>query len=303
MRQLALLLVTGCWTASVPAAPREVAPKSCEIRDRNITLAAPLQLSVQDTSFATINDEVWNVALRFERSWRARIETAQYVLEGELDPQQTFVRPREPLLHDDWLAIERASLREPTGDSVQVIASLDDGWLPAGVGVQLRCNQLTLATAPDYEAPHDALGIELDTEHPIAVRRTPGGKIVATLSPQTDPDWPREASGVELERKGNWVQVRIDGKNPIVGWVDAAAVTGERGAYGGLLGEGMLASPRVTCAERVPIFVRAGTTVVEVGHYKPQTAILVDPETGPELPVLDGAFVRRTDIAECRTRR
>jgi hypothetical protein len=304
VRHVLLLALTGCWTSSAPATPREAAkPTGCEIRDKNVDLAGPLQLSIGETMFASFTGEVWSASVRFDRGWRGRVETDKLVLDGEVDPDQTFVRPRDALLHDDWLVVRRASLRGLRGDGVELIAMLPDGWMPAGVGVQLRCEQLTLATAPEYEPPDDSQAIELDTEHPISVRRSPGGPIVATLTPQTNPDWPREASGLELERKGSWVHVRIDANNPIVGWVDAAVVTGERGVYGGLLGEGALDSPLVSCAERVPIFVRDGEKVVEVGHYKPHVAILVDRDGGNELSVLDGAFVRRADISDCRTRR
>ena len=306
MRLLAIVMLGGCWpsTALRDGAP----PARCEIHDREITPIAALPLLIRGKHVANIEEPIERLDVVVDHGVaRMHVESSTAVLDGELDLLHTSVRPRDVRLHDGWLELRDARVREVRDAVVRAEAVLPAGWQPASVPVALRCETVTFGAAPEYQAPDTAELIELVPGRAIPVARTRARHdVVATVRGKVPEDDVHERAGYALENRDGWVRVRLDAPDPVVGWIEQGVVK-ELG-YGGLVGNETCCTmmEQVHCMHDVPVFVTVGNEPLQIGHMKPKVGFWTGDDLGEgQINVLDRdgplrPFVRRADITDCR---
>lgn len=289
----ALVLLAACWTGPVERAPEVPIARSgrCEIHDAAVSIAGFAKLSVGGKAFARQPGPFtrFDVVFRDDTA-RVRTEDDMFVLDGELDLEDTSVRPREVELHDGWVEIRAATARRATADTLRIEVELPAGLDPHAVPFTLPCRGLTFATPP--EAPElddlDVVALPLGT----ALRPKPDGPVVARVIGTSDPDdpdtTPNDLEAKVLERRGGMTQIRLAGTNPVVAWASSRALhaQGLVGLGGFGYGRTGIGRSTVSCRQDTAIYVRVADRVVRVGHVKRDIGFyLIGSDDGPEVEV------------------
>lgn len=323
MRGAWLLACTGCWTASPPPAtspPPTIG--TCTIRDTNVESIQWVNLSVRGHQFAYFDGPYARLDVEIVGTRaRARVETAQVELDGELRLDDFPLRPARRTLHDGWVEIEVATGRAAAGDTLRIDVALPTGVQPASKQFVVPCRELTFARAPTDEDEDEsdetepAESVEFLPATTTSLHRAPGepavARVVAPEEAEHDPHEPpidEPVTARVLERRGRIVRVRIEGPNAVVGWVAASAVRepkfGSLYGIGGFGRSGVGKPNALQCPRALPIYVRpgVGAEVTRVGTLKPNASVLITSDRdGAEVTIDLGhhdvaPFVRRSDI-------
>lgn len=283
-----LLACSACWTASLPPPEIPVAkPGRCVVHDANVEISGAAKLSVHGHGFA----KQTGAFVRFEVAFagtigKAHLENDTFVLDGELDPSDLSIRPREVALHDGWIQIRTATSKSALGTSLKIEVPLPEGLDPKTVLVPLPCTELTYAVPPD---PPETTGTPTLVDLPIGtqLRARPDGQPVARVVGYVPQDVPghtqlRPLEATVLDTRGAMTQVRIEGDNPVVVWAASSALqppTGdERGGFG--FGRSGYGRHQYTCTRDIPIYVRIDGRAVRVGRIKQDAGFYLEGDAG-----------------------
>lgn len=302
------MIATGCWTGT-PAAPRST---SCEIHELLVTTAGTAQLGLHGRSFARIDDPLvrLDVVVRGAVA-HARIESELVDLEGELALDELPLRPNRIALHDGWLEVRHAIGRAAYDSALRLEVPLPGGLQPAWTSLDVPCDQLTFARAAPVTFEPDRV---LPAGTSTMLYRVPNAQPIGTwtATPRaSDPAFAEESLEAQvLERRGDFVRIRIEGRNAVLAWVRASALV-ERPdeTYGSLFGTeiGDTVS-RMQCPDGAPLYVRIDGRVERVGRLKPNASVITGASRPDEIEVELGKtelrpFVRRREAAACVHRR
>lgn len=312
MRLVWLLVCSACWTGSTTVSDVRVSdkPRTCEVRDSDVTIAGFAKLSVAGRAFAQQVGPFarFDVAFR-DAVGRVKLETDVFVLEGDLDLAELTMRPRDMDLRDGWIEIRSAAAKAATEDALRIEVELPGGLEPKTVPFTLPCSGLTFGAPPD---PIETTDLDV-VEVPIhtQLRPRPDGPAVARVIGHVDPEDPTKTiqalEAYVLERRGSMTKVRIEGANPVVAWVSSLALQTPTGSALGGFGFGRTGIGRspVSCRREVSIYVRVDGRVIRVGRVKKEAPFYLDANAGDELAVDLGlpkadarAFLKRTEFDE-----
>jgi hypothetical protein len=308
-----LLLVTcaaGCWTSAAPAPASRAT--TCSIREIVVDTPSTAKLSVRNHPFAVVSGPFVKLEIVVSGSEaRARVETEQLELDGDLALDELPLRPKQVALRDGWLEVTRAIGRAAYDGSLRLEVDLPTGLLPRWTSIDVPCDQLTAARPPEPPTLAGAREIELPAGTSTRLFRAPGASPIGSwTSPKRSPDddVPHERLTARvIERRGGYLRVRIQDRNAVIAWLAASTVRDLEDAdvYGGLLGtESGETGNEVRCPTAVPIYVRADDRVVRVGRLKADATVLAKRVHRGDIELALGQttatpFLQRKDLAGC----
>jgi hypothetical protein len=299
------LLLAACGGTAQQLPPSSVAasrPAACVIDERDITAMPSFDLEVGGKSFMSVKGELQRATFEVTagKPARARVETASFTLEGDVDLEHFDVRPRALALHDQWIEVSRASVRGVTNGIAELEVELAGKLTPNKAAFQLACSALAVSTRPGSRHRGEPALVARAT--PLAL--VPGGPAIATIDP-TDP-----IEVAVLERKDRMARISLPGPNAVIGWVTEAALQPapqrpadpEDNIYGGLLG----GFTQTTCSRDLPLFVRTPAGEVRVGTLKANQPVELertqpDPTLNLGEAMLD-VYLHAADLAACTTK-
>jgi hypothetical protein len=307
VRRLALVGLAACWTTPVvaPQAPVANTIKRCAIVETRVTTNGLVRLSIGGSAFAQLSSPFERLAVTFKGAGaHARVETERFVLEGELDRDELAIRPRELALRDGWIEVRKAAARTAGEGALRVEAALPDGLSPKSVMFTLPCSELTFEAVP--QVPEEHVDVQL---HVLAIgaelRTKPDGPVVMRVGKRIDED------GIELtvdasviEKRGAMTHVRVDGDNPVFGWVANRALTADPPGTLGGFGFGRTGFSQATsqCPREMPIYVRG----IVVGKVKKGAPFFTIGGAGIEIGIDLGLrspdsvpYLKASDFVDC----
>jgi hypothetical protein len=284
--RFALVGLTACWTGPVaaPVAPAE-RPGRCAIQEVDVPISGLAKLSIEGLEFANVSGPLMRLGVTFRGVVaRARVESEEVVLEGDLDLTAISLRPREPGLRDGWIEVRSATAKAATETNLRVEVALPDGLAPKTTTFMYPCHTLTFAVAPD---PAEDTGEEAEPLELVIgtqLRPTPAGQPVARVTGQRQDDKLVSVQALVLDKRGTMTQVRIDGENPVVVWVPSGALQQPTNDLLGGFGYGHSGFGRhqYHCERDTPIYVRVGGRVVRVGKIKKGAGFYLDSKSKAE---------------------
>lgn len=314
LRHAWLLAGSACWTG-VPTSTDVRAPdrpRSCEIRDSDVTIAGSAKLSIEGRAFAQQPGPFARFDVAFKQEvGRVKLETETFILDGNLELKELTVRPRDMAeLRDGWIEVRSATARTATDDALRITVALPDGLEPKLVPFTVPCSGLTFAAPPD---PIDTSDLDV-VEVPIntQLRPRPDGPAVSQVIGKADPD-SKELLPIEafvIEKRGSMTKIRVDGDNPVVAWVSSLALrTPSHGGLGGFgFGRAGFGRSSVSCTRDVSLHVRIDGRILRVGRVKKAVSFYLLADASPDELAVDlglakpdvKAFIKRSEFqASC----
>lgn len=256
-----------------------VSNPSCVVRDDDGPLLAAVKPSLRGIPFATITGEVLSAELRADGSTASiRVETRDVSLSGDTDLQGVHLRRRGEALVDGWLRIDSARASHVDGANVKLAVDLPEGLQATNLSsLSLPCAELTMlrrARAGESRRPH----VSLDRRHPVRLRSSPGGPVVAVAQGRT-------TNARVLDRAGAFTRIELtSGSSAALVWVESAQLFEAPAPL-----EVVDREPRgpelrgdwtVRCIRNVPLFVADRGGHLRVGELKGNARVRLIREPG-----------------------
>ena len=302
--RVALVSLAACAANVAPAPIVHRAPAVCTIHEANLDGAA-IHLERDGTAFARI-DKLARIDIEVEGEVaRARVETPEVVLAGELSLRHLSIRPIEPVLSEGWLAIRNAHALRAIDDTMSIEVEPPDGVIaytphhaPPSMIVHVRCGDLTLRPAPLVTEREDQVQFREGVRTPL--RLAPGGEVVAYVVS------PHSVSAEVLEHGLLWTKIRIGilAENRAQGWVPRGAVHPIRsgGQYPDFSDDPPDPAPSLACEQDVAVFF-AGAPVGRIkAHARVRIADQDENGVWLDLGARNRPLARASDIADCEVK-